>query len=308
MLASLSENTYKQYHGCIKAWISYCNKYKHDYTSASIPIVLHFLTDVFDNGAKYGTINSCKSALALLLGFTSDDYRIKRFMKGVFRLRPSRPKYNITWDPNIVLNYLANKWPNEDLNLETLSKKTLTLLALVTAHRMQTLSLIKLTNIETRAPTEIIIKIPDLVKTSKPNSFQPLLRLPFYDARPEICPARCIQAYINKTTSLRKDTCDFLFISYKRPHSKVKSQTLSTWLKNSLCCSGVNTEVFTAHSTRHAATSTASRVGVSIDVIRKTAGWSESSSVFAKFYNREIVANTDKFARSILSNFDSQSQ
>ncbi|RVE44042.1 hypothetical protein evm_011340 [Chilo suppressalis] len=61
-----------------------------------------------------------------------------------------------------------------------------------------------------------------------------------------------------------------------------------------------------AHSTRHAATSTASRIGVSVDVIRKTAGWCQSSSVFAKFYNREIVPSSDQFARSILSNFDSQ--
>lgn len=266
---------------------------------ASVPIIIHFLTGIFEKGARYGTMNSHKSALSLLLGDVLDDDRIKRFMKGVFRLRPTKPKYNMTWDPNIVLNYLAGKWPNVDLDLKILSKKTLTLLALVTAHRVQTLSLIKLSNISIQSPTEITIKIPDLIKTSKPNSYQPYLRLPFYDSRPEICPARCIQEYISKTQTLRKNH-DYLFISYRRPHSKVTSQTLSHWIKDTLQCSGVNTDIFTAHSTRHAATSTANRSGVNIDIIRKTAGWSDSSSVFAKFYNKEIISVANRFAESIL--------
>lgn len=300
MMASLSDNTYKQYNGCIRAWIDYCQNHEYDYMKASVPVIIHFLTDIFDKGAKYGTLNSYKSALSLLLGTTLlDDDRIKRFMKGVFRLRPAKPKYNMTWDPNIVLNYLAEKWPNVDLDLETLSKKTLTLLALVTANRVQTLSLIKLSNISVQSSTEITIKIPDFIKTSKPNSYQPYLRLPFYNSRPEICPARCIQEYISKTQTLRKNI-DFLFISYRRPHLKVTSQTLSHWIKNTLQCSGVNTDIFTAHSTRHAATSTANKSGVNIDTIRKTAGWSDSSSVFAKFYNKEIVSEVNQFAESIL--------
>lgn len=301
MLSSLSENTYKQYNVCIKAWLKYCNKFGYDHEKASVPIVINFLTEVFDSGAKYGTLNSYKSALSLLLGKTLDDDRIKRFMKGVFRLRPTAPKYNLTWDPNVVLNYLAQKWPNEDLNLETLSKKTITLLALVSAHRVQTFSLIKLSNIIMHNTAEIIIKIPDLVKTSRPNSLQPALRLPYFNERPEICPARCIKLYINKTNSLRSSNNDYLFISYKKPHAKITAQRLSHWIKDTLNNSGLDTTIFTAHSTRHAATSTASRLGVSLDVIRKTAGWSESSGVFARFYNKQIVSDCNQFAEMILS-------
>ena len=34
---------------------------------------------------------------------------VRRFMKGVFILRPALPRYNVTWDVNIVLNYLKYK-------------------------------------------------------------------------------------------------------------------------------------------------------------------------------------------------------
>lgn len=302
MLNALSDNTYKQYNGCIKSWTEYCSKYNYDCSKASVPIVINFLTEMFDKGAKYGTLNSYKSALSLLFNDVVNDYRIKRFMKGVFRLRPIKPKYNLTWNPSIVLDYLAKQWPNESLNLETLSKKILTLLALVTAHRVQTLSLIQLHNINTQNTNEIIIKIPDIIKTSKPNTFQPVLKLPFYNENPNICPARCLMEYINKTSTIRSSNITHLFVSFKKPHRRVTSQTLSHWIKDTLHKSGVDTSIFSAHSTRHAATSAANRLGVNIDIIRKTAGWSQSSITFAKYYNKEIVLDdSNQFARCILS-------
>lgn len=295
---SLSDNTYKQYDSCIRSWLEFCKNKNHDFSYMSIPIILDYMSECFHKGVKYGTINSHKSALSLLFPNILKDDCIKKFMKGVFRTRPSQPKYSITWDPSIVLNYLSAQWPHECLDLEILSKKVLTLLALVTAHRVQTLALIKIPNIEVH-DSYITIKIPDLVKTSRPNSFQPILKLPFYNEKQCICPAKCLLDYINKTSSLRDSKNIFLFISYKKPYKKLTSQTLSHWIKDTLNKSGINTSIFTAHSTRHAATSIANKLGVNIDVIRKTAGWSQSSATFARFYNKEIVV--DNFANSVLS-------
>lgn len=301
MLNSLSKNTYKQYNGCIKAWLDYCKNNNNDYLDASIPVIIDFLTEIYNKGAKYGTINSYKSALSTLLGSHINDDNMKRFMKGVFRSRPTVPRYNLTWDPTVVLNCLSQKWPNADLDLETLSKKLLTLLALVTAHRVQTFSLIKINNIKVYDNLEIIIKIPDLIKTSKANSLQPLLKLPFFNIKPEICPAQCLITYIDKTKTLRRLPNKNLFISYRKPYAKVTSQTLSRWIKETLQESGIDTDIFSAHSTRHAATSRANKLGVNLDLIRKTAGWSSTSSVFAKYYNREIVPNSNQFANAVLS-------
>nr|XP_034827092.1 uncharacterized protein LOC117984575 [Maniola hyperantus] len=298
MINSLSDNTYRQYDTCIRPWLEFCRQNDYDYSDTNVIVILDFLTKVFDKGAKYGTINSYKSALSLLFPNLLDDYRIKKFMKGVFRSRPTQPKYNMTWDTDTVLSYLSEQWPHENLDLETLSKKTLTLLALVTAHRVQTLSQIKISNINVNNPNLITIKIPDLIKTSRPNLSQPFLKLPFFSENPSICPATCLKDYINKTNSIRETNNDYLFISYKRPYKKLSSQRLSHWIKETLQKSGIDITIFSAHSTRHAATSRANRAGVNIDVIRSTAGWSQSSATFAKFYNREII--NDNFARSIL--------
>lgn len=299
MVNSLSETTYKQYDNCFRSWFKFCNRNAHDCYNPTIIIILEFLSDVFHKGAKYGTLNSYKSALSVLFPTITQDSKIKRFMKGVFRLRPTQPKYNITWSTDAVLSYLSQQWPHGNLSLETLSKKTLTLLALVTAQRVQTISLIRISNINTCDSNLVTIKIPDNIKTSRPNSFQPILKLPFYNENPSICPAKCLIDYINKTSTLRETSNDYLFISYIRPYKKLSSQRLSHWIKDTLEKSGIDISIFSAHSTRHASTSRAHSLGVNIDVIRKTAGWSESSATFARFYNKEIIV--DNFARSILS-------
>ena len=71
--------------------------------------------------------------------------------------------------------------------------------------------------------------------------------------------------------------------------------------------SGVDTSIFSAHSTRHASTSKVNNKGVSVDVIKKTAGWSEKSRVFAEFYNQTIVSNDEHvFAKAIIQDYNTK--
>lgn len=300
MMASLSANSLKQYDTCLRKWWNYCEHTHTNVFIASIPTVIHFLTKQFHQGAQYGTLNSCRSALAILLGSTiSKDDRIQRFFKGVFRLRPSLPKYSYTWDTNCVLDHLSQWYPNEELSFDKLTRKTITLLALTTAHRLQTLSKINIKNINVSS-NHISIRIPDIIKTSKAGSKQPMLYIPFFNQKPAICPAATLICYTNKSTPFRKS--DLLFVGIKKPHTAVGTQTLSRWVKTTLSECGIDTSVFSAHSTRHASTSRAHSLGVSVDAIRNTAGWSGNSTVFARFYNRTILNNDcTSLAHSIIN-------
>lgn len=257
---------------------------------------------MYKKGYKYGSLNSCRSAISLIIGpEIGSNELIKRFFKGVFRLRPTTPKYDITWDPSTVLIFLSNVYPNNQISLEMLSKKLVTLLALVTAHRVQTLSLIKLENISF-SNENIVIKINDLIKTSRVGASQPALIIPYFIDKPEVCPAKTLADYIKVTKNLRTSKSGRLFISFKKPYTAIGSQTISRWIKDILTKSGIDTNIFTSHSTRHASSSKAKAMGLNIDTIRRTAGWGETSSVFARFYNRPIV-KPSLFADTIF-NFD----
>lgn len=302
MLASLSDNSVKQYDTCLRKWYIFCKKNNISIFEASIPKIIYYFTELFQSGAQYGTLNSCRSALSLILGNQiSTDDRVQRLFKGFFRLRPPLPKYDLTWDTSLVTETLSSWVPHDHLQLDRITQKLVTLLALVTAHRVQTISKIKIENISFSS-NSISIKIPDLIKTSSIKSKQPTLVLPYFREKPEICPAKLLEDYLRVTESLRINHT-FLFISTKKPHNKVSAQTLSRWIKCTLQVSGIDVSQFSAHSTRHASTSRAHKMGVNLDLIRKTAGWSGTSTTFAKFYNRAISTESrDSFARSILIN------
>ncbi|XP_072939956.1 uncharacterized protein [Epargyreus clarus] len=302
MLSSLSPGTLKQYNTTYKGWWKFCLEYHLDAYSASVPQVLQFLTEKYESSAGYSTLNTDRSALSLLVNtkIGSDD-RISRFLKGVYRLRPPRPRYSETWDPTKVLEYLTS-WPdNQDLSLENLTKKLAILLALATAQRVQTLSLIKIDNIQ-KTQSKIIIHITDIIKTSVVTKTQPVIHLPFFTQNPKICPSRALQAYLDRTTSVRNGE-SYLWLTYKKPYKKASKQTISRWIKDMMQHSGIDISKYTAHSTRHTATSSAKRTGVSMELIRKAAGWSLNSNVFAKYYNIPISDDTpqENFAYAALS-------
>jgi hypothetical protein len=71
-------------------------------------------------------------------------------------------------------------------------------------------------------------------------------------------------------------------------------------LKKVLKESGIDTNQFKGHSTRHASTSAAFRAGLNIESIRNAAGWSRNSNVFAKFYNKPIL-NSVNFAETLFA-------
>lgn len=92
-----------------------------------------------------------------------------------------------------------------------------------------------------------------------------------------------------------------LFISTVKPHKAVGPQTLSHWVKDFLKKAGVDTTQFSTYSAKHATVSKANARGIDIDTIRRTAGWSKQSSVFARSYNRSIQESNDSFARIVLT-------
>lgn len=289
----------KQYDSEIKKWWSYCLTLKRSPYEADTSLVLEFLVSRFGAGAAYGTLNSARSAIVLMVGDSiSSDTNISRFFKGVFKKRPSKSKYDSTWDVQIVFDEMIKMHPLNDLNLKELTEKTVMLLALGSAQRVQTLSLIKIENIkETSGGFEI--KIPDLIKTSRAGSTQPLIKLPFLNEEPKCCVARALQRYLQVTEPLRGLTKE-LFITIKKPYKAAGKQTISRWIRCSLLKCGVD-ENFTAHSTRHASTSAAAKKGATVGIINSAACWSKNSQMFAKVYNRPIVDMNKSFCSIVFS-------
>lgn len=298
MLSSLADSTIKQYNAPLKTWWAFCEEKKIDPYKADERSLLVFLSKLFDEGSSYGTINTARSAINLISCHDlSDSPLVSRFFKGVFKLRPTTPKYSQTWDLDIVLRAIENKADSKELTLKELTVKTAMLLALTTGFRSQTLAAIKISMIK-ESSRGIELVIDDNTKTSRPGFNHQSAFLPFFEQRPKVCVARTVLNYIESTKKYRENT-DYLLISYKSPFKKASSQTISRWLKSTLQECGIKNS-FSGHSTRHASTSKAFAKGLDVNIIKKAAGWSPESRVFAKYYNRNIASLEENFATRIL--------
>ena len=298
-MKSWRSSTLKQYDVYLKRYLLFCQTKKMDPHDRNIPLALEFFRKLLKQGYSYSSINTARSALSAVFPAPplGEDPLVVRFMKTVYNLRPNLPKYIATWDVSIVLKYIEKQSPAKFLSLSQLTHKLITLLALVTGQRIQTLHALNLQHCKIENKT-IVFTIMSLLKHSKPsNKASNQVVLHAFDNNKKVCPVFLIKYYIRRTKSLRDNTQ--LFISPHRPHHPVAKSTLSRWVKLTLAKAGINTDIYTAHSTRSASTSAAAAASVDISKIMKAASWTNAST-FKRFYRKDIVDPSGSFGNTIL--------
>ena len=147
IMSSWRSSTKREYQVHISKWIQFCSRRKIDSISVSVQDVIEFLTNEYEKGLSYSSINTSRAALSslgiMLDNFTAGTHPIViRFMKGVFNSRPTKPRYPYTWDVDKVLNYLKTLSPVRQLSLKDLTLKLRMLIVLTNAARVQSVHML----------------------------------------------------------------------------------------------------------------------------------------------------------------------
>jgi hypothetical protein len=101
--------------------------------------------------------------------FVDENATIIRFLKGVYNLRPPKPKYAKTWDVSIkVLLFLQKLSPAECISLKELTLKLAMLIALFSACRVQSLHLLSTVNIQ-KSFKSYTVFFEGLIKQNRPG-------------------------------------------------------------------------------------------------------------------------------------------
>ena len=291
---SWRDGTKKCYNTHLQKWFSFCVKnglhpYKPPCTKA-----IKFLTSLYTQGYSYTQINTARSTLSAVIEVPHETIPwgklpiVTRFMKGIFQLKPTFPKYNIIWDVSILFKFFRSLGKPHTLDLPILSKKLAILLGLLSGgQRCQTIHAINVLDIKI-VEDIIFIPIMSTIKQSRPGHHIEPLKFKCYTQEPKLCVVTHLTVYLQKTKPLRKTKK--LFLSLQKPHSAVSKDTISRWCKDILKLSGIDTSIYSSHSSRSAATSMARKKGMSLASIVKYAGWSNEST-FARFYSKDIVPN-----------------
>lgn len=205
-------------------------------------------------------------------------------MKGCYNYNPSRPRYSITWDINIVLNFMSSSGDNATLDFRMLSKKLVTLLAVSTWMRSSELAVIDRHSILiTEEGVSFSLLAPR--KSQKKGPMRSFFLKRFENTK--TCPVECLSVYLIYTFDNFSVTHERLLLSFVAPNNPVAGNTVGRWIKSYLNLAGIDTTIFSAHSTRSAAASNAARLGMPIDAILKSGDWKHEST-FARFYYRKV--------------------
>ena len=159
-----------------------------------------FVTYLYYQGVGYSAISTARSALSAVIMLGShrtfgQHPLVTRFLKGVFELKPSLPRYSSVWDVGIVLKHLQAIAPMEDLTLAMLTKKLTTLLALLTAQQCQTLKSLDLDFMQ-ETENQVVFTIREKLKTTRAGKHLPPILPPSYPNDINLCPVAHIKCYI----------------------------------------------------------------------------------------------------------------
>ena len=241
------------------------------------------------------SLNAARSAISFFLQYDLPDLgydvSITRLFQYFYKSRPSFPRYIVTWDVGKVLKLLASWHPSASLDMKRLTLKTVTLVALTSSDRAQTLHALSVEHVHVSAHGLEFV-VPEVLKTSRAGRPARVVTCVSWDEDSlNVC--AYVHAYIDKVFKFRLKSYNAgrgkpsqLFLSHRtgRPVSRA---TISRWIREVLALAGIDMATFGPGSTRGASTSAAVRQGASAAQVLQAGDWSNLGT-FQRFYHRTV--------------------
>ena len=140
------ENAHYNYESAWRNWASQCLERKISFP-APVKDIIKYLTFLFNYGNEYRTTNLHRSAISAFCecidGFPVEKHF--RIVPGLFSLRLSKLRYMFVWDVKQILDFVKEKFgDNDQLSNKELTLKVTILLTLTTSYRISTLYILDL--------------------------------------------------------------------------------------------------------------------------------------------------------------------
>ena len=244
---SWTPSTCKQYSPHIICWLEISSGRKIDPFNASVNDEAEFLAKLFNESkCEYSVTNTARSAFSSIFPTTNGisfgkQLLIQRLLKGIFKERPSLPRYTVTFDVKPVFKCIKEISCSDNTSLEICTKVLAAIMSLISGQRSQALSLLQ-TNSMYVGDSRVTFYISKLTKTSRPNFHQKLLEFLAYPSEKTICVVRIIKLYLDKKANLRDKNIYSFFISYVAPCASVTPKPFTGWVVETRGKAGINTK------------------------------------------------------------------
>ena len=278
---SISKKSLQAYNGHWLKFVEWSSSEKNC-DEISISSISEFLLYLFNKGYSTSSLNIARSSLnffTLNLLKLDDSVVINKLFKYFYQIRPIKRRYSSFWSVDEVLNFLKSWYPFDSLSLKQLTLKTIALIALSSSDRGQTLHLASISNMKV-LENEIQFIITDRLKGTRKIQRPKIIRCVSCPTE-ELNVFTHVKEYLRRTNKLRNGENKF-FLSWSTRKSVTKT-TLARWLKTVLSLSGINTDIFKAHSYRGAGLTKAYEKGANIAQVMAQGDW-RNAKTFLQFY------------------------
>lgn len=164
------------------------------------------MTFLYNDNKQYRTItsNTYRSAIsknhALIEGQrVGQQPMIVTHMRAIFNMRTPKPRYQESWDVDILLKFIEKMGDNKNISLKMLSCK---LVALLSAGRASELNQLNV-NFMSNSETCISFKMSKPTKTCKPGNLLQSIVFNAFDTD-SLCVVKCIRSFLERTSSFRE--------------------------------------------------------------------------------------------------------
>ena len=156
----------------------------------------------------YSAINTTRTMLSNILpvkeGIQFGKHPIvTRMLKGIFRTRPALPRYICIYNAEIVIGFLKSLPCWEEITLKWLTLKLVTLLALLSSHKCQTLNSMSIEHMDINIQ-QITFYTPKVIKNTTIMFHPKPIILQALPADERICPVRNIVECIKASDKFKK--------------------------------------------------------------------------------------------------------
>ena len=194
LIAATRSSTDKTYESSWNRWCRWCAGWQLDPLSSSLSDILVFLTEAFNEGLAYRSLNVLRSAISSthpkLDGFSVGQHPyVTRLLKGALNKRPPKPRYSHTWNVDVMIKYMISLGKNRTLSLKVISMKLVALFALTCPERISALASLDLRHCSV-LPEGVSFKltVPSLDKRAEAFFAR-------FDQDRRLCPVECFRYY-----------------------------------------------------------------------------------------------------------------
>ena len=198
--------------------------------SVTVYEILNYLSSLYDKGNSYSHIKATKAAIGHMIllppySKIGDHPLIKKFMSGVFNLRPPRQKSAFVWDVKILFDHFDSLPDNTSLSDEVLSQKLVILLLILGGQRVNTIFWFR-TDEMIINDISILFAPSHVLKHSRKNKKLNTFEYRSYPHNSKLCVVNCLKNYLDRRDKKVSPNIKKLLITYKKPYKEVSTDTI----------------------------------------------------------------------------------